>query len=564
MKIPSDSDLPSVSLGAADAGRCRRRVHLDHDPAADRHLRRVPDVGLQLRFDTLAAHRRAVLDFLSAAITLTESWQPTDSDRPAAAWATRLTSTHRFAAPDLLLRAPDGGYIPVLIRGHRTTDPGSGARLTELRELSDLLPEREIPHRVDHRKKLRSHHGDALALAHVYRLLAELGLASGDTHGGIIGRGGPSAEPEWDDGAVIVWHDLATPNGGNGGTPLTDYDARFADRLTVATAAALGQPALAAPSKIAECRHCPWWPVCGPELEAAHDVSLLAAGGDVEVLRAAGARTYDDVARMDPAVLRTLPLTGIPATEAATRAQAMLAKVPMVRRSTVVDVARADIELDVDMESYLDDGAYLWGTYLSGSELPGFSPGYRPFATWHPLESSATATNFVAFWRYLTDLRVASAAAGYSFAAYCYSHKAEERWLYGTPARFPAEPGMPRRAEVAAFCSSPQWVDLYVEVKRLFIVPGSLRLKAIAPIAGFTWRDPEPGGENSMAWYRIALGETSGDDAGRDPDGVMHYRQRILQYNEDDVLATLRLRQWISLRASDVPTVADLHSGTAR
>jgi hypothetical protein len=116
------------------------------------------------------------------------------------------------------------------------------------------------------------------------------------------------------------------------------------------------------------------------------------------------------------------------------------------------------------MESYLDDGAYLWGTLLTGEQLPGFDPGYRPFVSWTPLEDVGTATNFVAFWRYLTELRAACAEHGYTFAAYCYSHKAEERWLYGTPARFPEAPGMPSRGEIAAFCASPQWVDLYQEV----------------------------------------------------------------------------------------------------
>jgi predicted RecB family nuclease len=537
----------------AAAGRCRRRVHLDHDPDADRGRQRPPDAGLQLRFDTLAAHRAAVHDLLVARMTLTEGWRPADSARPPVLWQVKLTSAHRVALVDLLLRMPDGGYVPVLIRGHRITDPGGGARLTELATLSaDGVT---LPARPDPRKRLRSHHRDALALSHVYRLLSELGLAHGEKCGGIIGFGGPSGDATWDDGAVIGWHDLDAM-GGNG-SPLTDYGGRFADRLAVAQAAAARLAALAQPSRISECRVCPWWTVCGPELQAAHDVSLLAAGGDVDVLRAAGAFTYDDVAAMDPATVAALPLTGIPATEARIRARAMLAGIPMVRRSETVDVVRADVELDVDMESYLDDGAYLWGTLLTGRDVPGFDQGYRPFVTWRPLDSAETATNFVAFWHYLSSLRAACAERGYTFAAYCYSHKAEERWLYGTPARFPDEPGMPTRADIAAFCASPQWVDLYQEVKRLFIVPGSLRLKAVAPVAGFAWRDEEPGGENSMAWYRAALSTEPAPGAAAD-DGVTRNRQRILDYNEDDVRATHALRQWMTQHPNAMPTASDM------
>jgi predicted RecB family nuclease len=539
-----------LRLGMAAAGRCRRRVHLDHDPDADRSRQRTPDAGLQLRLDTLAGHRAAVRDRLAGILTLTEGWSPAEAARPAALWSVRLASGPRMAVVDLLLRMPDGGYVPVLIRGHRTTDPGSGALLTDLAAWpADGFA---LPMRSDPRKKARSHHRDVLALAHVRRLLEDLGLASGERCGGIIGFGGPSADAGWDDGAVIVWHRLDVSNGN--GNPLEDYDERFADRLAVALAAAERRAALARPSRVSECRTCPWWPVCGPELEAAHDVSLLAAGGDVDILREAGAASYDDVAAMDPAVVAALPLTGIPASEARVRARALLARVPMVRRAERVDVVRADVEFDVDMESYLDDGAYLWGTLLTGEQLPGFDPGYRPFVSWTPLEDVGTATNFVAFWRYLTELRAACAEHGYTFAAYCYSHKAEERWLYGTPARFPEAPGMPSRGEIAAFCASPQWVDLYQEVKRLYIVPGSLRLKAVAPVAGFAWRDPEPGGENSMAWYRAAV---SGSGEAATDDARIH-RQRILDYNEDDVRATYVLRQWISQQPDAMPTAASL------
>jgi predicted RecB family nuclease len=85
-------------------------------------------------------------------------------------------------------------------------------------------------------------------------------------------------------------------------------------------------------------------------------------------------------------------------------------------------------------------------------------------------------------------------------------------------------------------------------------VPGSLRLKAVAPVAGFAWRDPEPGGENSMAWYRAAV---SGSGEAATDDARIH-RQRILDYNEDDVRATYVLRQWMSQQPDAMPTAASL------
>ena len=117
------------------------------------------------------------------------------------------------------------------------------------------------------------------------------------------------------------------------------------------------------------------------------------------------------------------------------------------------------------------------------------------------------------------------------------------------PRRHPDVPGMPTADEIAGFCASPDWVDVHAELKRLFLPTGSLRLKAVAGALGFSWRDPEPGGENSLAWYRSAVGAGS---AAPDPE----LAQRILRYNEDDVLATLAVREWLGRNGTTLPTVA--------
>jgi predicted RecB family nuclease len=244
------------------------------------------------------------------------------------------------------------------------------------------------------------------------------------------------------------------------------------------------------------------------ELTATQDISLVVAGDDVNVLHAAGIRTAGQLADADPAVIAALPLTGSNAATARVRARAWLAGLPLVRKVEQVHVPRADLELDVDMESFLEDGAYLWGTYLSGPAVQrlGLTSGYRGFVTWRPLPDQDEGRAFAEFWAYLAGLRTLTANHGLTFAAYCYSRSAEERWLRSTPLRYPQVAGMPTPAEIAAFCSSPEWVDIYQEIKDQFVVPGSMKLKVLAPVAGFGWRDPDPGGENSMAWYRDAVG----------------------------------------------------------
>lgn len=533
----------AVRLGPAAAGRCRRRVHLDHFPQAPRAARSTPDAGVKMRLADAQAHTERVLDRLPAAAT---GWTPRSAKRPALVKAPLLRTPTRIGTPDLLI-AGEGGYLPVIIRGHRTLDPaGPASSAADGVELSPIGDPFTVT--VDATRRRRRHQLDLLQLAHHYAMLTELGLAGVAAWGGVIGRGGASGDTGPDDGELIVWHDLTAI--------AEEYALRFADRLAVAAAAEAGGE-LALPSRVAECRRCSWWPVCSVELEASHDISLLAAGSDVPLLHDAGLFTLDDLVDVSTKTLKQLPLTSIPPGELKVRARARLDGLPLVRRAESAAARRADVEMDVDMESYLDEGAYLWGTLLSGVDI-GFGQQYRPFGTFVGLPGEQEAVTFVAFWNYLSQVRTACAAQDLSFAAYCWSRTAEERWMYSTPRRFPDTAGMPTPDDVGRFCTSTEWIDLYAEVKRQFVVPGSMRLKAIAPVAGFQWRDPEPGGENSMAWYRSAVG--SGDADGPD----LQMRQRILDYNEDDVRATAAIRRWMSDGAGSLPTIAQVLAGIER
>ncbi len=530
MSNDARAQAPSVRLGPAAAGSCRRRVHLDHVPIADRATRTALDPAAKLLLADIAQHRDVALAIAGAQVP------------EGALLARSLRSERRLAVIDLLI--PDGqGYVPILIRGHRTLDAGTGAPVSVL---ADPLARWSS---MDY--KQRPHQADALALAHCYRLLQDLGMAATRAIGGIIGRG--NVEPE-----LICWHDLDGP----APSTLADYDVRIADRFAVADAAAQQAPPLAWPSRVAECRRCPWDSLCSAELAARRDISLIAPGADAVNLRSAGLLTVDDLAAATDeqlAVVAANGLTGSRTSEGRIKARAWQRGKLLARRREVVQVPRADIELDVDMESYVEDGAYLWGTYLTGTgpgltavSAQGGEPGYRGFVTWDPLPAQAEGEAFVEFWAYLQGLREIAVGGGLTFAAYCYSRSAEDRWLLSTPVRYPQVPGMPTVAQIREFIGSLQWVDIYEVVGREFMVSGSRRLKTVAPVAGFSWRDPEPGGANSMVWYRGAVGAD-----GRPPDDAL--KVRVLEYNEDDVLATLALRNWMTDRAADdTPTVAEL------
>ncbi|WP_158879916.1 TM0106 family RecB-like putative nuclease [Amycolatopsis anabasis] len=542
-----------VLLDAGAVSRCRRRVHLEHDPVMLGVPLSPPDPAAEQRIADAAAHRAEIRNRLVQAtgdgwVTVPRELPSADRSRmteqalasgAAYIWGALLPvdrEGHRRGGAELLVRTATG-YVPVLVVRHRITDRGEGAPTTEL---TDLDPANVRP---DPARRVRSQPRDQLRLAHLRRMLQTLGHAEPERAlGGVIGL----------DADVVVWLDLDAPTWPGGRTALAEYDSRFADRLAIAQAAEAGRAALAEPSRILECRRCPWWPTCEAELTSVRDVSLVVRGEDAMELRKAGVSTVDKLAALSPS--DEPPVAAWPAevfADAIALARAWLADLSVVRKVDRVEVPRADVEVDVDMESFGDSGAYLWGCLLTGADI-GLEPGYRAFATWEPLPTPDEGRSFAEFWAFLSEVRARTAAAGLTFRAYCYNAMAENRWLFGSVERFAGAEGVPARAEIQSFVDSDEWVDLFRSVADQFLCSHGKGLKVVAPVAGFQWRDPEAGGEASMRWYRAAVGMD-----GEAPDPAQ--RQRILTYNEDDVLATHALRTWMTDRAMlEVPFMGDL------
>ncbi|GAA4484715.1 TM0106 family RecB-like putative nuclease [Rhodococcus olei] len=530
---PNPAQRRPVLLDPRALTGCRHRVHLD--TAYPEAVADVPeDIGVQQRREAARAFRESMRERLMSGSARTRSWiiiDPTTraSERAGATlracadgvdriWGAVLPleyDTGRRGRAELLVRDRErGGYIPVIVVNHKVTDPGSGAVTSGL---DDWAPE------VDETRKVRAQQRDQFRLAQIHRMLEHNGHASPAGVGGVIGYGGD----------CILVHDLSAV--------LDQYDERFADRIAVAR----GELATA-PSQVGECRSCPWWPDCKASLTESRDVSLVATGSRAEVLRGMGVRTIDALAAWDGPPPEEWPGNGFD--DVVVLARAWLSGIPLVRRTAEVTVTRADVEVDVDMESYQEHGAYLWGTLLTEN---GVTQPYRPFVTWDPLPTVDEARSFAEFWGWLTGTLERTLARGKTFAAYCYSRSAEDKWLLESATRFAGLPGIPAVAEVRAFVDGPHWVDVYQAVSDQFICPNGKGLKKIAPVAGFHWRDSEAGGEASMSWYRDAVGYDGEPDAAQ--------RERLLVYNEDDVQATKVLREWMTDRAAaEVPLASEL------
>ncbi|MFI5538509.1 TM0106 family RecB-like putative nuclease [Nocardia sp. NPDC051900] len=499
----------------------------------------VEDAGVRQRRDAAVAHRARVRDALVGADP--DAWVVIDPGLRAAEraeatmraceigarhiWGGLLPQepdTGRRGGSEILLRDVErGGYIPIIVVNHKVTDPRQPER-------ADFHPTTSDPYhwdpQPDPHRKLRQQPRDQQRLAHLHRMLQRHGLASPALVGGVIG---------FDFDRILV-HDLAPL--------LADYDRRYADRIAVVRGEL---PTI--PSKVPECRQCPWWtrgvdgPSCEGWLIEHRDVSLVAPGSRAEVLRRHNVETIDELAGWvgeEPEDWQHGPFD-----EAVVTARAWIVGAPLVRRVESVQVRRADVEVDVDLESFQEYGAYLWGTLLNGV--------YRPFVTWDPLPTEDEGRSFGEFWTWLMTVRAEATATGRTFAAYCYSRTAEDKWLYESARRFAGRPGVPTVEQVRAFVDGPQWVDMFQAVSDQFICPNGKGLKKIAPVAGFSWRDPEASGEASMSWYRLAVGYD-----GATPDATQ--RTRLLEYNEDDVRATQVLREWMTTRAdAEVAGLAD-------
>ncbi|MDO5512321.1 TM0106 family RecB-like putative nuclease [Corynebacterium sp.] len=386
---------------------------------------------------------------------------------------------------DILVRRPDGTYLPVIVSNHRV------ARADERGNVPVLATARlGLGEPVAGRFRLRHHVMDGYRLALAARALQEIGVDAGV--GAAIGQDRSRA--------------FLAPT----------------QPLQPALTTALEQVLPTFPRRVKECATCRFWPLCEQELQAADDISLFLAGDRALPFRERGITTVSALIDAD---------LGEPSRLAA----AWRDGVVLLRRTDTVSAPVADVEIDVDMEAYLDQGAYLWGAF-DGQD-------YHPFATWLPLGGEAEAENFARFWQWLMGRRAQAQAEGKTFAAYCWSNHGENHWLTMSARRFAGQEGVPTEGEVKEFISSPEWVDVFRLVRSQLVGTGGLGLKVVAPQAGYTWEDGDFDGEESVHARRIARGS---DPAAREA------RRRLLRYNEDDCRATAAVRAWLRRGAPGV------------
>jgi predicted RecB family nuclease len=505
----------------------------------------------------------------------------------------QLVESHRTGEPDALVRGTDRDgvptWFPVDVKDHRSLEGTSKAKKFPVSSYSKPLRRHAVDTEIGVGNPQKS---DALQLAHYTRMIEELGHATDLRAGGIIGREG-----------VIVWHDLENEiythdKLGKIGA-LAYYDHEFANRVDIARAARKGI-ALVGPEWKGDCADCQFRTVCHDELRLDLDHITLLPGITPKRAKAhyaVGVTKVDELARLDwrtarlvdldedvPSLIATAAVCD-PATPASQIVPKQVAQLEKLGLRTAADFAKLDpataayagsgvwnlagsidqarvtkvgkvhlqrevdfvgllpstIEQDVDIED-CDGFVYLIGVRTVGRKKDGedwkLRSEYNAFVDWsHTPEGEARV--FAEFWAHVQSWRDKAKSNKWGYRAYHYT-KHENAAFTALATRHAGKDGIPTVEELTEFLDSKEWTDLHRVVSTQLIWPTeSVTLKDIAKWVRFSWRDSDPGGGNSIAWYRTAIG--SEDEVVRNEN-----RERLLKYNADDCQAQVMVREWLN------------------
>jgi predicted RecB family nuclease len=318
----------------------------------------------------------------------------------------------------------------------------------------------------------------------------------------------------WDVHGNEVTYDLNAPQGPR--TPQTLWEL-YQEKLSQAGEIA-SRPHTTLPALGATCKLCHWRSHCTRHLEKLDDLTLVAElGRSKRDLIAPHIRTVTDLATTDPSRLAIIRGIG-PSTLRKFQARAQLLVDPKARPYCTVtpSLPRAGTELFFDIEvDPMRDICYLHG-FIERHNGDNSTEAYYPFMAGTPTPEEEKKA-FAKAWKFVQSRQPC--------ALYFYS-KYERTWWKNLQQRYPS---VATEADIDATFGAPMAVDLYFDVvqKCTEWPTRDHSIKTLAYYLGFKWRDPSPSGAESVAWYHRWI-ET----------GDPKIRRRILDYNEDDCLAT--------------------------
>lgn len=277
------------------------------------------------------------------------------------------------------------------------------------------------------------------------------------------------------------------------------------------------------------CQLCPWHRRCERWVQEHSDpTNLFFVGKQKFQLKAVGLRTVEDIAAMEvgdylkpPTKIARMGEKSLARMKE--RARVRVAGQPVIRQGYRFPECRREIYFDIE-DDPTRGVTYLFGLLVQEAGAATFDY----FLARRPEDEEATVR---AFWDFL-------AASSGDDVFYVYSHK-ERTTLRHLMDRYALDPGVFERYCAMEF---DLYADLIVDYSDWPTY--SYGIKQIAKLIGFKWRDPDPSGANSIAWYNQYLADPSNESPLR----------RILRYNEDDCRAMVAIKRYFERAASESPS----------
>jgi uncharacterized protein len=267
------------------------------------------------------------------------------------------------------------------------------------------------------------------------------------------------------------------------------------------------------------CLQCEWFKHCEVWVKEKNDPTRIFFIGTTKFgLKQVGLKTARDIANMDikkhlkpPFKVQHMGERSLE--RAKERARVVLDGRPEIRPGYSFPVVDREIYFDIE-DDPTRGVTYLYGLYEIGQHQ---EPHYYYFLALNPDDEEQTIREF---WEFLRDTDRA--------LYYVYSHK-ERTTLKKLMERYSLDPDVFEKYVNVEYDLYQRLVVQYSDWPTF-----SYGLKFISKEIGFSWRDADPSGVNSIVWYNDYLADPSRRDI----------IDRILQYNEDDCRAMAAVKQY--------------------
>src|SRR3989344_5569295 len=265
------------------------------------------------------------------------------------------------------------------------------------------------------------------------------------------------------------------------------------------------------------CKKTPWYSLCVEGATECNDVSLIfrISQADQRRLYDIGIRTISELAEADIDDLQT-KLEDWPFDKLVrfnNQAKILVSRDPLILKKPNFPKIRYEVYFDIESDPTRDIH-YLLGVLIKDTKSG--SVEYRHFFANNKDEEPEIWKSFLDFLADLDD-----------FVIYHYAYL--EKVVFD---QFALKYGAPS-VLVSKFRENT--IDLYNQTTETVILPLYFySLKDVAGYIGYKWDDPEAGGAESVVWYNEWLEIKS--------DKIL---KKILKYNEDDVRATLAIKEWL-------------------